>query len=490
MPTSDSSSADKQPTAQDGYVPKHFANIDQEKDGEHEKAPQHVAAASGSTKPATEAPKAAEEPDEGANTTVGKHMAKPAAKHVEPPSESSVAPEEFAAQPAKAAPAAAPAKPSRKPAQARSFPEKPTEKASEPENKDADTKKTSKTSTTTKTTKATKTTKTTKQTSKAPKSTKASKSTKTSKSTKQTSKKKKGSKKKRGLIVRRVLIIVICALVAAIVILFANGIYWEPKVSGQYYGSGLSQQNDSYVNPYQWQNLNRDALGRLHYTVDGQEMSRTGIDVSEFQGDINWHQVRNDGISFAMIRAGYRGSDNGQIVGDSNFRKNLIGAQMAGLDVGVYFYSQATSVDEAVEEANFVLGQLGPTSIEYPVAFDWEPASGADSRISDLNVESSQQIAEAFCQEIQNKGKTAVVYGNIYDLESLNYPTLYSYGYWLASYTDQPLMAIPCGLWQYSSYGTVSGIDGKVDMDIDLTQALNQYYSNADTSNSTSSSND
>lgn len=285
-------------------------------------------------------------------------------------------------------------------------------------------------------------------------------------------KSKKKLTKKQELIRHRVKLV---AIIAAIVCAIAVGIrlfIFEPTVSGTFHGAELPSAEAIETSPYDWSFLLRGVDGRLHYVVSGTEESRSGIDVSAHQGDINWHKVRADGISFAIIRLGYRGTESGAIQLDERFRQNLLGAQMAGLNIGVYFYSQATTVAEAEEEADFVLSELGATQLVYPVVFDFEPTGSDGARISGMSADEMFAVAKAFCDRIAASGRTAMLYGNYYDLQDMEYTGLWQYGYWLASYTDLPSADIPFAIWQYSAEGTVSGIDGYVDLDIDLSKVL------------------
>ena len=222
--------------------------------------------------------------------------------------------------------------------------------------------------------------------------------------------------------------------------------------------------------PYEWENLTYDAAGRAHYVVNGEELTRTGVDVSSHQGPIDWKAVAADNVQFAMIRIGYRGSTEGAIRADELFETNLNGAQNAGLDVGVYFFSQAINVEEAQEEAAFVLQQLkeaGVTKLNLPVAFDLEPSPDYSGRADNLSPAETNAIARAFCTAIQDAGYRVIVYGNKvdlnrFDLVSLNEPI------WLAQYTDQPDVNFNFLLWQYTSTGKVDGIDGSVDLNLDF----------------------
>lgn len=288
---------------------------------------------------------------------------------------------------------------------------------------------------------------------------------------------KKKLTKKQELFRHRAKIVAVLAAIAAAIALGIHFYMWEPTVSGTFYGAKLPSADAVATDPYNWNFLVKGVDGRLHYVVSGTEESRSGIDVSAHQGDIDWHKVRADGISFAIIRVGYRGTESGTIQLDSCFKQNLLGAQMAGLNIGVYFYSQATTVAEAEEEADFVLSELGSTSLVYPVVFDFEPTGSDGARIAGMSADDMYAVAKAFCDRIAASGRTAMVYGNIYDLQDMEYAGLWEYGYWLASYTDLPSADIPFAIWQYSAEGTVSGIDGYVDLDLDVSKVLQSTFS-------------
>ena len=226
-----------------------------------------------------------------------------------------------------------------------------------------------------------------------------------------------------------------------------------------------SQQKVS--SPYDWSNLKTDESGRLSYVQNGQTISRTGIDVSSHQQQINWNSVAQDGISFAYIRLGYRGSSEGTLYVDDFFAQNLSGAKNAGIDVGVYFFSQAITEDEAREEARFVLKQLDGASLDYPIAFDMEPSPEGGGRADALTREEATAIANAFCDEIQKSGYRAIIYGNSYDLSKYDLSALTG-RIWLAQYDGKPDGSISFVMWQYTPKGTVAGISSSVDLNLDL----------------------
>ena len=219
--------------------------------------------------------------------------------------------------------------------------------------------------------------------------------------------------------------------------------------------------------PYDWSNLKTDESGRLSYVQNGQTISRTGIDVSSHQQQINWSSVAQDGISFAYIRLGYRGSSEGTLHVDDFFTQNLSGAKNAGIDVGVYFFSQAITEDEAREEARFVLKQLDGASLDYPIAFDMEPSPEGGGRADVLTREEATAIANAFCDEIQKNGYRTIIYGNSYDLSKYDLSALTG-RIWLAQYDGKPDGSISFVMWQYTPKGTVGGISGSVDLNLDL----------------------
>lgn len=191
-----------------------------------------------------------------------------------------------------------------------------------------------------------------------------------------------------------------------------------------------------------------------------------GIDVSKYNGEIDWDKVREDGIKFAIIRVGYRGSSTGAIVEDPYFEQNIDGALKAGLDVGVYFFTQAVNEVEAVEEASAVLELSSDYSISLPVYIDTEGAGG-NGRADQLDVDTRTLVCEAFCKTIENAGLQAGVYAsrNWYN-QKLNVDDLQDYSIWLAEYRSAPQYDGYYQMWQYTSKGSIDGITGNVDLNI------------------------
>ena len=192
-----------------------------------------------------------------------------------------------------------------------------------------------------------------------------------------------------------------------------------------------------------------------------------GIDVSKFQGTIDWNAVAADGITFAIIRCGYRGYGSGALVEDATFRRNIQGATAAGIQVGVYFYSQAINEAEAVEEASMVLSLVQGYSLPYGVYFDTEKVAGDTGRADGISAAQRTANAVAFCETIRNAGYTPGVYSYAsWFYNSLNFANISKYRTWIAQYRDTLDFAYSYNIWQYSSQGSVSGIKGNVDMNL------------------------
>lgn len=200
----------------------------------------------------------------------------------------------------------------------------------------------------------------------------------------------------------------------------------------------------------------RPATGNAH----------VGIDVSKWNGDIDWDKVKAEGVEFAIIRAGYRGSVTGSIVQDPKFEENMRGATAAGIQVGAYFFTQAVNEVEAVEEASAVLRLVREYSLDYPIFIDTEGAGGS-GRADGLDKETRTLVCEAFCRTVSNAGIRGGVYAsrNWYN-NNLDMKRLDAYYIWLAEYRSTPLYQGYYQMWQHSSKGRVDGIKGNVDLDI------------------------
>lgn len=197
--------------------------------------------------------------------------------------------------------------------------------------------------------------------------------------------------------------------------------------------------------------------------------SRMGIDVSEFQGeDIDWKQVKDSGIEFVIIRAGYRAyGETGELVQDAMFEQNIEGALEAGLDVGVYFFSQAVTPGEAVEEAEFVLDLIRPYEITGPVVNDTEEIKGDTARTDDNTRQEFTNYCKVFCDTVEHAGYDSMIYANMKWMAfTLDMEELTDYDFWYADYHELPQNPYYYTIWQYSETGEVPGINANVDLNI------------------------
>ena len=207
--------------------------------------------------------------------------------------------------------------------------------------------------------------------------------------------------------------------------------------------------------------------GYAYYQENGKVVSTTGIDVSEFQGDIDWEQVKQAEIDFAFIRIGYRTYGDGIVTFDSAFQRNIEGALAAGIKVGAYFFSQATTTEEAVEEADAVIDALAPYDITYPVVYDWELVYHDNARTDDVSVEALADCCVAFCERVKDSGYTPMIYQNTGTaMHKLDLPRVKDYDFWLAEYSSKPSYYYDFKIWQYSNTGHIPGVEGDVDLNI------------------------
>lgn len=196
--------------------------------------------------------------------------------------------------------------------------------------------------------------------------------------------------------------------------------------------------------------------------------SKFGIDVSSYCGDINWQKVKEYGVDFAIIRIGGRGyGDKGTIFLDQNAISNIQNAQNYGIDVGVYFFSQAITTDEAVDEARFVIENLDGIDLQLPVAYDFEFIDEDTARTDNITGEQMTKFAKAFCDTIENAGYKSMIYGESNDFYSqYDLSQLYNTTLWYAEYSAVPNFYYDFKIWQYSKEGQIDGIDGNVDLNI------------------------
>ena len=192
-----------------------------------------------------------------------------------------------------------------------------------------------------------------------------------------------------------------------------------------------------------------------------------GVDVSSYQGNVDWQAVKDAGFSFAIIRVAGRGYGSaGTLYDDKLAQQNYEGAKAAGLKVGAYFFSQAITVEEAVEEADYLLEKVAQWELELPVVYDWEYISET-ARTADVSVRMLTDCTLAFCRRIEEAGREPMVYFNTeQSMARFHIEEVTDYPFWLAMYSDWMTYPYKIQMWQYTDRGTVPGIEGNVDINL------------------------
>lgn len=208
---------------------------------------------------------------------------------------------------------------------------------------------------------------------------------------------------------------------------------------------------------------------RMTYAGEGYDY-RIGIDVSYFQENIDWERVKADGVDFVFIRIGFRGyGEEGTLNVDSAFHENIKGAQAAGLEVGVYFFAQAINEEEAIEEANFVLKELEGYELQMPVVYDPETIRHTEARTDNVTKEQFTKNTLAFCKTIEEAGYDSMIYCNLlWQVFKLEMSDLQHIPTWYADYEFFPQTPYHFEIWQYTQSGEVDGIEGDVDINLQL----------------------
>ena len=204
-----------------------------------------------------------------------------------------------------------------------------------------------------------------------------------------------------------------------------------------------------------------------NYLLCSRQESYPGIDVSAFQGDIDWQQVKDSGSRFAIIRLGYRGYGKaGKLVEDEFAKKNLEEATAVGLPIGAYFFSQALNIKEADEEIDYMLEILGDYELDMPIILDWEIPTDT-ARTANMDARTLTDIQLHFCDVMTKKGYTPMIYFNWFQSTRLMHLTeLEDYPFWLALYQDRMTYPYKVEMWQYTDRGRVPGIEGNVDINV------------------------
>lgn len=223
---------------------------------------------------------------------------------------------------------------------------------------------------------------------------------------------------------------------------------------------------------YNWDFLKNDETG-IFYEGDENYTIRKGVDVSYYQGNIDWNKVKAAGYDFAILRIGFRGyGESGILKADDCFQANIQNAQAAGLGVGVYFFAQAVNETEAIEEADFVLSLLDGYTLQLPVVYDPELIRDDEARTDGVSGEQFTLNTIAFCEKIKAAGHESMVYSNmVWEATLFDMEKLQVYPFWYADYEAIPQTSYDFSIWQYSETGSVDGIEGNVDLNIQFIPA-------------------
>ena len=208
-----------------------------------------------------------------------------------------------------------------------------------------------------------------------------------------------------------------------------------------------------------------------YYNENGKAASSEGIDISSYSGNIDWKKIKESGIDFAMIRVGGRGyGEKGEMYTDERALEYINGAKAEGIKVGAYFFSQAVSTEEAIEEADYVKSVLGDIKLDYPVAYDWEIIKDDDARTDSVSASQATECARAFCDRVKELGYTPILYSPSRELYfKYDLSRLADIDIWYCEYANVPTFYYEFSMWQYSATGTIDGIEGAVDLNICFT---------------------
>lgn len=245
----------------------------------------------------------------------------------------------------------------------------------------------------------------------------------------------------------------------------------DPEIIRHQEGSGEPEEPLPTIEPIIEPEAN--PYGRLDFQYNKQnylyclrQESYPGVDVSAFQRDIDWQQVKNSGIQFAMLRLGYRGYESGKLVEDEYIQQNLEATREVGMPIGAYFFSQALTIREVDEEIEFMLKVLGDYELHMPIVLDWEIPT-PEARTAQMDARTLTALQEYFCKTMTEMGYTPMVYFNWHQSNTLLYLNeLEAYPFWLALYSDRMTYPYHVEMWQYTASGRVPGIQGDVDINV------------------------
>ncbi len=211
----------------------------------------------------------------------------------------------------------------------------------------------------------------------------------------------------------------------------------------------------------------KDSNNQITYSENGKVVSHKVIDVSKYQTAIDFAKVKNAGVEYAMVRCGYRSYGSGILTEDTSFNNYAAEALKNNIKIGSYFFSQAINVEEAKEEAEYVLNMIKPYQISGPVAIDVEEIFDDTYRQMHLSASQLTDVIITFCDRIKEAGYTPMIYSNLSSfIGNIELDRLENYEKWLAYYSDEPYFPYEMSMWQYTDSGSIDGITGNVDLNI------------------------
>lgn len=224
-------------------------------------------------------------------------------------------------------------------------------------------------------------------------------------------------------------------------------------------------------NSYNPENFTIEEGYMAYYNEDGEKISHVGVDLSYHNTDVDWEALAASPIEFVMLRCGYRGYTEGGLVEDERFREYAKAANEHGLALGVYFFTQALTEQEAIAEAEFTLKMIEDYDISYPVALDTELVNDDDARTNqtELSREELTNICKVYCERIREAGYYPMIYASEnWFRRKLNVHDLKDYDFWAPQYLDENDFLYDFTIWQYTESGSAPGVSGEVDLDISM----------------------
>ena len=231
------------------------------------------------------------------------------------------------------------------------------------------------------------------------------------------------------------------------------------------------KQGNLSLNAYNPDNFRIENGFMAYFDDDGNKISHLGCDLSYHNPNVNFDELKASGCEFVMLRCGFRGYSEGGIMKDEKFDEYASEAQRVGLAIGVYFFTQALTPEEAVEEAEYTLKLIEDYDISYPVAFDTEYIDDEKARtnVTEISDELRSDICEAFCERIREEGYYPMIYASEnWMRRNMELESLHQYDFWAPQYLEENDFLYDFTIWQYTDTGSIPGVRGDVDLDISM----------------------